>query len=213
MKKAFTMMELVFVIVIIGILAVATAPKLNDNRLRELAHQIISDIRYTQHLAMSSNEFDPNDSEWHLKRWQIFFHNDGSGNGHKVYTIYRNQDKDKVGNSVETNEIATDQATGRKMTGDSSYSTFIETMDLTDEYGITSYNLCGNTDETKKRLYFDYIGRVYAPDGLISDTNRFDSLITTSCNLKLINDSGNFVTITIEPETGYAYINEAQSNF
>ena len=202
MRKAFSMLELVFVILIVGILAIAISPKLNDNRLRELAHQIISDLRYTQHLAMQDNKFDVSDSEWHLKRWQIYFHNDGDGKGHKVYTVWRDENK---GGGVDTNEIAIDQTSRRRMTGDMNYATsFIEAMDLTKEYGVVNYNLCGNA--TKKRLYFDYLGRVYAPLGLISSTNRFDGLLSSNCNLTLTNDKNQKVVITILAETGYAYI-------
>ena len=57
-KKAFSLIELIFVIVIIGILSSVLVPRFDRPTLIEAAHQIISHIRYTQHLAMVDNKFD-----------------------------------------------------------------------------------------------------------------------------------------------------------
>ena len=51
MKHAFTMIELVFVIVIAGILSAMIASSFDGNNLRQAADQIVSHIRYTQHLG------------------------------------------------------------------------------------------------------------------------------------------------------------------
>ena len=201
-RKAFTMLELIFVIVVIGILAVAISPRMQENHLRELAHQIISDIRYAQHLAMQDNKFDPNDSEWYKKRWQIYFQPKDTTNN-LYYTIW--SDKNNLGN-VDVVEIAVDQTTKRRMTGRPSYNnTYIDAMNLRDKYDIQSYSLCGNTNGDKQRLYFDYLGRVYAPDSAFNN-DRFEGLLQSDCNLTLINDRNQRVVITIVPETGYSYI-------
>ena len=96
MKNAFTMIELVFVIVIVGILSSVISSSFERNTLREAADQVVSHIRYTQHLAMVDDKFVPNPEmskestqarkskhaqEWFKSRWQIFFANtEGSGN-------------------------------------------------------------------------------------------------------------------------------------
>ena len=59
MKKAFTMLELVLVIVIVGILSFALVNGWERNTLREAADQLVNHIRYTQHLAMQEDKFDP----------------------------------------------------------------------------------------------------------------------------------------------------------
>ncbi|WP_300367295.1 prepilin-type N-terminal cleavage/methylation domain-containing protein, partial [Hydrogenimonas sp.] len=51
-KNAFTMLELIIVIVVVGILSAIMIPRFSDDKLREAADQIMSHIRYTQHLAM-----------------------------------------------------------------------------------------------------------------------------------------------------------------
>ena len=71
MKKAFTMIELVFVIVVIGILAAVIFPNTRTNPVEEAAISLLSQVRYTQHLAMVDDKYGaPN---WFRNRWQITF--------------------------------------------------------------------------------------------------------------------------------------------
>lgn len=73
MKKAFTLLELVFIIVVIGILAAVIIPRTKTNHNAETAIKLISEIRYTQHLALVDDKYNSNDSTWYKKRWQIMF--------------------------------------------------------------------------------------------------------------------------------------------
>jgi len=75
MKKAFTMIELIFVIVVIGILASAIIPRTKTNQLRESASKLLSHIRYTQHLNLVNDKFSNTDANWYKNRWQIVFKN------------------------------------------------------------------------------------------------------------------------------------------
>lgn len=76
MKKAFTMLELVFVIVVMGILAAAIIPSTRTNPAQEAAIQLLSHIRYTQHLAMVNDKYDASNANWFQNRWQIRFNAD-----------------------------------------------------------------------------------------------------------------------------------------
>ena len=103
MKKAFTLLELVFVIVIAGILAFVLIPKSSYTKLLESANQIISHIRYAQQLALNNDQFDPNDKDWYKKMWRIEFKNNGT------YKVWR-------GNEAKSNKIAPDPANpGQKL--------------------------------------------------------------------------------------------------
>lgn len=103
MKKAFTLLELVFVIVIAGILAFVLIPKSSDTKLLESANQLISHIRYAQQLALNNDQFDPNDKDWYKKMWRIEFENNGT------YKVWR-------GNVAQSNKIAPDPANpGQKL--------------------------------------------------------------------------------------------------
>lgn len=103
MKRAFTLLELVFVIVIAGILAFVLIPKSSDTKLLESANQLISHIRYAQQLALNNDQFDPNDENWYKKMWRIEFDNNGT------YKVWR-------GNEAKSNKIAPDPANpGQKL--------------------------------------------------------------------------------------------------
>ena len=58
------MIELVFVIVVIGIITAVMLPRIDRDNVYEAAQQLISHIKYTQHLAMMDNKFDDTDDEW-----------------------------------------------------------------------------------------------------------------------------------------------------
>ena len=103
MKKAFTLLELIFVVVIAGILAFVLIPKSSDTKLLESANQLISHIRYAQQLALNNDQFDPNDENWYKKMWRIEFENNGT------YKVWR-------GNEAQSNKIAPDPANpGQKL--------------------------------------------------------------------------------------------------
>lgn len=74
MQKAFTMVELLMVIVVTGILVAVALPRLNEDSIYQAANQVTSHIRYTQHLAMQDDKFNPRDSQWYKGRWQIHFY-------------------------------------------------------------------------------------------------------------------------------------------
>lgn len=71
MKKAFTLLEMVFIIVVIGILAAVILPSIKTNPVTEAAINLLSQIRYTQHLAIVNDKFDASNSTWYRNRWQI----------------------------------------------------------------------------------------------------------------------------------------------
>ena len=76
MKKAFTMLELVMIIVVIGILAAVMLPRLSNKPLHQATMRLLSDLRYTQHLALIDDKLDTTDTSWFKKRWQIHFDGD-----------------------------------------------------------------------------------------------------------------------------------------
>ena len=65
MRKAFTYMGIVLVIVLIAIFAaVLKFANKDDDRLHLATLQVLEHIRYTQHLAMSDNKFDPKENRY-----------------------------------------------------------------------------------------------------------------------------------------------------
>jgi len=219
MKKAFTMLELVFVIVVIGILSYMAASSFQRNPLREAADQLVMHIRYTQHLAMIDDKFDPSDSSWYKERWQIVFNSDEYTYNQWAYTIFSDGNKNANPN-LTLGEVAINPLnSGQYLTG--GYSGIIYSdgdgstpeMNLGKKYGISNIILSSTcTYYNSQRISFDYLGRPLkgVPSGFsaIYQANR---IITNDCNISLIGSDGN-ITITIEPETGYTYISSQNFN-
>ena len=214
MKKAFTLLELVFVIVVIGILTVLILPRTKTNPVQEAAVQVLSHIRYTQHLALIDDKYDSSDINWYKKRWQIRFSTNGGSDGKIAYTIYSDNAGTNTGNP-DINEIAVDPLNpSKKLTGGWNSSqlkindnNFIGTkkLNLGLTYHITSISFLGGCN-TGKSISFDYFGRPMKSN-LSSNTSPYDSndLMKSDCNITL-RDGTESAIIQISPETGYSKI-------
>ena len=220
MKRAFTLMELVLVVVVIGIISAVMVPRMNDVQIDKAAQQVLAHIRYTQHLAMMDNQFDPEDSNWFKKRWQIRFQYTGSSPRKYYYTIYSDKDKSDgyAQNEIARNPLNSNQIlTGKKDISTTTTGMYTKKMDLYKTYGITSMSLTGCRTRGVSgslRIGFDFQGRpiVKNMDVLTkpysSSTER--RLATKICQLKLTDKNNHAATISIEPETGYAYISKIE---
>jgi len=218
MKKAFTMLELVFVIVVIGILAATIIPSIKTNPLREAAIQLVSHIKYTQHLAMVDDKYGDNTTglDWYKKRWQIVFStSDNNADNKPAYLIFRDSDAD---GTVDKSELAHDNIdiskyltgglTGYSTLNINSLSNFDGTssLNLGKKYGITNITL-SSTCSTGTKVAFDHLGRpIKGPLSSYSSPYPSTKPIIAACKIMLFNGDGN-ITIEIEKETGYTRIN------
>jgi len=187
MKKAFTMLELIFVIVVVGIISVMIAPSFGGNNLRQAADQVVSHIRYTQHLAMMDDKFDVNDATWFKERWQLQFvekiRTTTSSSSPLVsvwsYTIF-SDDSNHDANPNSGDTVASSlfepiqkDASGTYISGkflSGGFGTAINynhngrnaKMGLKEEYGINDIVFSSSCSYfSSKRLLFDSIGRPY----------------------------------------------------
>lgn len=215
MKKAFTMIELVFVIVVVGILAAAIIPNIKTNPLQEAAIQLLSDIRYTQHLAMIDDKYDSGDALWYKRRWQLLFGTSTAyTNGFEAYSIF--SDSGAFSGNPGISELAKNpQSHDKLMTGGYAGVIYYKTdsrvtkkMNLGASFGVTSVtatNTCGG-----KRVAFDYLGRPLAGD-ISNDSAPYissgtiSSLLRENCDITLSDGTDN-IKIRITPETGFACI-------
>jgi len=215
MKKAFTMLELVFVIVGIGIISATVLPSTKTNPLAEAATQLVSHIRYTQHLAMVDDKFNSSDNEWYKKRWQLIFQPVKDSGGEIAYSIFsdNNLSSNYDGKpTVSDNEIAEHILDKSKYMSGGTHS-LINTskkvdkkMNLTYSYGIESYEIKGNNCNNSTRIVFDYLGRpIYKTLTSYNQSYKNNRLIEGECNITLKSSEGS-ITITINSETGYSYI-------
>lgn len=200
MKRfAFTMLELVFVIIVIGILAVLAMPNFNRHPLQEAAEQVASHIRYTQHLAMVDDKYDPADPTWYASLWRIRFYESGTPDNY-YYTVFSDLDKQSDADyGAGKREVAVDPLKRINM-HDASNN---HDMDLTGTFGISSVSSTCDTGWIE--FFFDHLGRPYV-DSITTGTNPpYSGLLNSDCNITLTHPDGTAV-ITIRPETGYVSI-------
>ena len=225
MKKAFTMIELIFVIVVIGILAAVIIPNTRTNPLQEAAIQLVSHIRYTQHLAVIDDKFNASRVDtagnviWYKDRWQIVFSSSIYSDNGEAYTIF----SDTQGNAVsrgdaQKSEVARNpQNSNQIMTGGYSSTAALDyrnpsfegmqKLNIGKSYGVSSVTF-SSACNSGKRISFDYLGRPFEGDQS-SMTGAYSAgtqrLIVEDCHI-VLSDGVDSVSIIIKPETGYASI-------
>jgi len=176
-RTAFTMLELVFVIVVIGILAALSMSKIDRDIRQEAADNILSAIRYTQHLALNDDKTDPFDPNWQQKFWNISFSN-------SEYNI--------TSNGV----AAIDPINGKLMDGSATAS---PNTQLQKKYGINNISGCNNL------LAFDHLGRPFK--AVVGAGNDYSKYMPNDCNLTISSPAfDSDIIIEIQTETGYAHI-------
>ena len=222
-STAFSMLELVFVIVVIGILAATIIPQTKTNPLQEAAIQLASHIKYTQHLAMMDDRYDTSHKDagtnkviWYKERWQLVFTSSIDSDGKEAYTIFSDRLGDSTG-EPNVGEIAKNPENSKQlMTGGYSGADVLDYNDpdfegmkklnLGNAYNVTSVLLGGGCQANWKRISFDHLGRPFQgrQSSMISAYNigSTQRLIRTVCTVTL-NDGSDNAVISIEPETGY----------
>jgi len=224
MKKAFTMLELVFVIVVIGILSALVIPNTRTNPLQEAAIQLASHIRYTQHLAMSDDRYNPATVDgtgniiWYKERWQLVFTNSATPNSTVAYTIFSDSSTASSAGSPDVTEVAINpQDNSKILSGGTTTAAFssnhpqvTKKLNLQLSYGVTSVKMGGGCPANGLRLAFDNKGRPLKGD-ISTMKNPYNAgesqrLIMADCTITLT-DGIDTVVLTVSPETGYVSIN------
>jgi len=211
-KNAFTMLELVFVIVILGILAALTLPRLDRDLKLEAQDNILSAIRYTQHLALADNKHKFDKPKWQQRFWRIYF---GTCEGKLFYTI--GTDDDMTGSTngrVEFYESTPDPANGKQMwaqDGDDCYGGH-EEKEISPEifvgkkYGITAITPSGGC--SNNYIGFDHFGRPHESVFPNATHPYYGGYMSSDCIYQFTMSDGTTFNIKINTETGYATILE-----
>ena len=203
-RPAFTMIELVFVIVVLGILAAMAMPRLDRDLKQEAADNILSAIRYTQHLALIDDKQKFDNANWQRRFWRIMFAQ--CSDGKSFYKIGSDDDMDST-STFEQSEAAIDPANGKEMyaanNGDCTASTVSPNILIGKKYGVTVNNGTGGC--TGKSIGFDHLGRYHTGFSASSKPDS-SSYKNSLCTLNFSLSDGSAFTITIQPETGYAQI-------
>jgi type II secretory pathway pseudopilin PulG len=199
-KKAFTIIELVFLILIVGLLAAVVVIRMNRANIYEMSEQVLAHIRYTQHMAMTQSVYTDQEERWFRARWQLRFIN--ASKCGLLYYVGSDSDLDSSG-SIEAIEAARDPLTRELVYN---INTVCEERDdwyagvlLGLQYNIISVSSSCDT----QTIAFDHIGRPYMGTGGTSAT---DGLMKRDCHYTFVDSNGNRAKITVTAETGYAFI-------
>jgi len=230
MKKAFTMLELIFVIVVIGILTSVIIPRTQTNSLEQAANQVIEHIRYTQHLAMIDDKYDANSKDkfiWYRQRWEMAF---STANSSISYFIFSDSQSNANPDASNKNDIEVAKDPLNKnlyLIGTEYQSFYIDSSDrinkklnLKTTYGINYIKVSGGSSSTSKRILFDYLGRPYqgttkstsstlinSPQDKIMNNDMYIKLCIDKCiGIASKKSNNKEILIKIEKETGYSYI-------
>jgi hypothetical protein len=93
-KKSFSLLELIFIILIVSIVASQSNIRNNLSKLQLAKQQLLLHLKYTRYIAMLDEKYDYDDEEWYKKRWNLKFLNCRESIGGIYYVIYSDNDKD-----------------------------------------------------------------------------------------------------------------------
>jgi prepilin-type N-terminal cleavage/methylation domain-containing protein len=209
-KKAFTMIELVFVIVVLGILAALAIPRLERDLRQEAADNILSAVRYTQQLALLDDKQKFDKPKWQQRFWRIVF-GTCTGSDH-YYMVGSDDDMTGSTNAYFTQaEAALDPATSKPMfwtngvgCSDGGDTTVSPSIFISRKYGINSVTPAGGCNNLY--LGFDHLGRPHSDNFPDSSTPDSEGYMTSACTFTFGLKNGESFAIEIKPETGYAFI-------
>ncbi|MBU1667611.1 type II secretion system GspH family protein [bacterium] len=195
-KNGFTLVELVFVIVVLGILASMAVGRMERDVTQEASSTILSNIRLAQQQALNDNKHrTDNNPNWQRAYWRFEF--DCTSD-----CTYRVGSDINLNGTIEKDESAVDPTDGKYLFNDGSVDNEFSTNVLIQkEFGINSITPSGGCANSGT-IAFDYFGRPHINIGTAS--NNFSTIMNQDCNLTFGMLTLDSFTITIESETGYA---------
>lgn len=207
-QKAFSMIELVFVIVVMGILASLAMPRMDRDLRQEAIDSVMADIRLAQRMAVSDHRHDVDNSGWQKSYWQWRVEKCDNGN---LYYIVGSDNN--YNNSITQAESAIDPynqkylfaSSGDYCVTDEASSANSDRVLLTKKFGISSATM--NDKCTSSHIAFDELGRLhinihtYTVNDYKNLQKTDDCEITFTFDNGLIDDTDPF-TLVVEAITG-----------
>ena len=222
MIKAFSLLEFVFIILILGVVFSLGSLYLKKDNLLEGAMQILNDIQYTRTLAMMQENIRVDElaiakREWFKSKWQIYFIKSAATGYDQTYTIFLDKNGDGNANLGKTEinvdrEIAVDIINHKKLMN-SGQSGVINKNDekttqrfnITKRFGIEKVEFKGACSGFT-RFVFDEMGRVYSP--LKNANHAYEKNLAkngSDCIIRL-RSKKHALCIVVDTLSGYAYI-------
>jgi len=214
LRSAFTMIELLLVIIVLGILSSLAIPRLDRDLKEEMVDNILSDIRYTQQLALMDDKHLYNSQKWQQRFWHLTFSDCG---GNYYYMIGADNNMESANNAhFDMEEAAIDPNNHKPMfyncTGVNK-SDMSSRIFITDKFGVKDIDMqCINGTLPSNgvggdHIGFDHLGRPHYGFSKSTSSNS-NSYIKATCTFEFTMSDDEKISITVLPETGYAYITD-----
>lgn len=199
-KKSFSLLELIILIVIIAIISSKIDFKYARNNLNDAVKTLKLHLNYTRYIAHIDNKKDIADDEWSKKLWTLKFQRCSSDIGGVYYVIY----SDRSGGTAHFKKKDTlkEPLTNKYLYSNSDCIVSKDESDdvlLTKKFGINDVEISCNTTSSIGQISFGFEGKIF------SSLGENIKEIKNKCTIKLIDDKGESVSLTVEPETGYIY--------
>lgn len=200
-KKAFSLLELIFAIFLIGVITAVIIPENKISKLQLATDKLITNLNYTRYIAMLDDKQDIDDNEWEKKRWTLKFQNCSEQSKKGIYYTIYSDSEGGTGHFYKTDTLKDPLTQKFLYVSNTCEIKSDESSDvlLTQNFGIEQIDISCNTTSGIGQISFGEDGRVYSQLG--QDIKSID----TQCSIRLIDIDGKYKTIIIEPVTGYIY--------
>jgi len=200
MKKGFSLIEIIFTLMLIAIVTSYTLNKTKNSKLEIAANKIILYLNFTRYIAFLDNKYDPSRSDWYKSRWTLKFKNCNKSIGGIYYTVYSDTNLGGRINKTETlkdplnNQYLYSNGCKKDNVGDKS-----KYILLTQQYDVVDVKV-----SCYKGSGLGYIS--FGNDGVIySKLGSNPKVLKSKCTITLIDKHNNKKSIIVEP-TGYCYV-------
>ena len=202
MKKSFSLLELVIVILLLSILYTVFIPKSKISKIDEATNRLILYLKQIRYQAMIDNKYDENSSLWYKSRWTMKFFRCRKDQEGIYYVIY--SDKNKTGHpSIE--DTLKDPLTNKNIYSSNYCLEKNENSKyvlLSKYYGIKDINISCNNTSSIGQISFSSNGKLYSKlSNNENEANEYE--IVNKCYLELISVDNEIRTIELEPKTSH----------
>jgi len=214
-RLAFSMIELVMVIVVISILASVSISNFDKNIRRDAIDSISHDIIYTQQLALLDNKHNINDSRWQMTYWK-WRYTLCSKSDKVFYSV--SSDMNEKGN-VNRVESAIDTYNGKYLyqsnyfckEGATSNKDDSSRVIISERFGIKSISNGGSCKGDVQSVAFDSLGRPHRGVESYSSPN-YEFLMKKNCSFtfSFFDEDIEPFAIVIEAITGRVFLEEME---
>jgi|GEM_PF-6234475 len=221
-RRAFSTLELVVVVAIVGILATFVASKFRDDPLARATLQIASHLRYTQAIALNDDRFSTR-TDWHESRPIFEFTHINTQKKIKNvcenvtcwrYNVYKDTSGSTNLNAI-TQAVPDPLNPAKRLTAGFSPGSLFESnikqlnlkLNLTYTFGVTDVEFSGGCKAQRAgvgvKFRFDELGRVYTQN----PTRAYNGAVSKRCEVRLFDKNGACKMLTIEAQTGFVMAN------